>query len=97
MHAININLAQIAGRVADYVDQRPAIDPSDIGSSVESPIIAVLPSGKIDIIDGYHRFAGAVRWCMEHDVDVATVSIACTTGTEEELEAACLVAESHGF
>ncbi len=63
---------RLRNTVADV--EAPALDPSDCR---KLPIIDVLPSGRVDIIDGYHRIAGMVRFGAE--------SIECVTSDDADL------------
>lgn len=52
-----IDTAKLASQVAGV--SAPALDPTDCR---RLPIVEVLPSGRVDIIDGFHRISGMIAW-----------------------------------
>lgn len=62
-----IKLGQIADEASDYVDEVPALDPTDRG---QPQIVEAAPSGTLYIVDGFHRTAGQIRWCRENGVSL---------------------------
>jgi len=77
---ISIAASRVANQVADVI--APALAASDCKPL---PIVAMLPSGRVDIVDGYHRIAGLIAGGAE--------TIDCLVCDDEDLVAAAGNAE----
>lgn len=77
-----IKLSQIADEASDYVDQVPALDPAD---DIQPVIVSALPSGGLEIVDGFHRTAGMVRWCRAEGVPLDACEIAVVLCGDDKL------------
>jgi hypothetical protein len=65
-------LSEIAEEAIEYVDQVPALSPDD---DSQPQIVAVTQSGSLEIVDGFHRTAGQIRWCRKNGVTLDACEI----------------------
>lgn len=84
-----MSLGRIGGLAICAVDieEVAPLDPAD--RSVDPIIVEMGASGEVlDIVDGFHRAAGMVRWCREHGKETATCDVlvvACDQDDDEDL------------
>lgn len=74
-----IRLSEIAVEAREYVDSTPTLLPSDTAE----PQIVEIVGERYRIVDGFHRTAGQLRWCMENGVapeDCEISVIVCDDG-----------------
>lgn len=77
-----VKLDQLGFFVGDYVDESPDLDPS---ACDPLPVVAPAAKGTLDLIDGFHRVAGMVRWCRENGVSPETCEINVVLCDDDEL------------
>lgn len=77
-----IRLSEIASEAGEYVDQVLSLNPN---ADVLPVIVAVAPSGRLEIVDGFHRTAGMVRWCRGNDVTLDACEINVVVCGDEAL------------
>ena len=76
-----IKLVQIANEALDYVSEVPALDPADY-----RPLVICESVGKrLQIVDGFHRTAGLVRWANENEQSLDSVSVKVIVCDDEDL------------
>lgn len=71
---ITISAAQVRNAVSGV--EAPALDPADC-RELQIPVVYVMPDGRVDIVDGYHRIAGMLAYGAE--------SIECVTTDDFDL------------
>lgn len=76
-----IRLSEIANEARDYIDQVPALDPSDSAK----PQIVEQVGGKLCIVDGFHRTAGQLRWCDENGVSADECEVTVVIADDADL------------
>lgn len=69
-------------KFGDLSEEVPALDPS----SDHSPIlIAKNPNGSPDLLDGYHRIGGYIRWAKENDKPLSEIDVPAIHVRDDEL------------
>jgi hypothetical protein len=89
-----ISLSEIANEATDYIGQVPALDPelSDARQPMPTaPQIIEKVGNRLDIVDGFHRTAGQIRWCQENGIELSECAITvilCENGNDDTIAAA---------
>ena len=72
---VTISLADIRSEAEDYEDQVSALSPGRYANNVDTILVEVSDKGRVDILDGFHRAAGLLRWANENDKDIGDIKI----------------------
>jgi hypothetical protein len=75
-----IRLSEIENEAADYVDEA-----SPLEDTYQQPQIVERVNGRLQIVDGFHRTAGQVRFCRDNGIDTADRVITVVECDDEDL------------